>query len=209
MGDPPPSTLDGLLERAWTEVCRGVESARHGFHQPSFVSNGLTGSPSVRIVVLRDADPDERTLLFHTDARSPKLAELRADPQCAWLLYDKELKLQVRINARAEVIQQGPIHARQWERSRASSRRCYLAPHAPSAALPDGPDPNLPDEVRNRVPDLSETEPGLAQFAVVRSTVHALDVLHLRHDGHERARYTWAADSAERVCAPAATWLAP
>ena len=44
MQSTPPPTLDGFLEQAWTEIVRGVNDARHGFHQPVVATVGPDGS---------------------------------------------------------------------------------------------------------------------------------------------------------------------
>jgi pyridoxamine 5'-phosphate oxidase len=57
------------------------------------------GHPSVRIVLLKDVEPD--ALIFFTNYDSQKAGELAQNPQCALCLYWPTLGVQVRVEGRA------------------------------------------------------------------------------------------------------------
>ncbi|MDX2016513.1 MAG: pyridoxamine 5'-phosphate oxidase family protein [Planctomycetota bacterium] len=199
-----PAELGAVLDHAWAMLVRGVRDAKHGFHTPTLATLSPEGLPEARIVVLRGADPARLEISAHTDARSPKVHELRTQPTAAWVFYDAHSKLQIRARARAEIITTAAEANIHWAETGVSSRRCYLAPHAPSSVRP-ALDPNLPESVRGRLPSREESEPGRVNFAVILTRVLALDVLHLAAAGHTRARFTYRDDGTlER-----SEWLAP
>ena len=181
------NSAGGVVADAWERLAEGAARGRHAFHTPVLASVGLDGVAAARTVVLRGCDPGKRRLLCHSDARAPKIAELLAQPDAAWLFYDKEAKLQIRASATHTVHRVDALADRQWEATGASSRRCYLAPATPGTVTADGgPSPNLPPTVRGRVPEPEETLPGREHFAVIAGQVLSLDVLHLHHAGHVR-----------------------
>lgn len=184
------ATLDSMLDLCWDELTAGCSSAKHGFHQPIISTVDSQGFPHARMVVLRGVSRDDRTIWCHTDARAPKVAEIKAQPATAWTFYDRSRKLQTRLLAQAEILTTGPVWEQAWQRSRLSSRRCYMAPLAPGTQTA-APDPNLPESVRDRVPTEEETTPGKTNFAVLKGRVSAIDCLHLAHNGHIRAQFTW------------------
>ena len=192
------ASADAVVGDAWERLCAGAARARHRFHTPVLATADAAGVPDARTVVLRGCDPGGRRLLCHTDARAPKVAALLARPEAAWLFYDAEAKVQVRVASAVGVHRVDELADRQWEASEPSSRRCYLAPATPGAeaadAGPGGPSPNLPAAVRGRVPEPEETLPGRTNFAVLEAQVRSLDVLHLHHAGHVRVRVDFAAD---------------
>jgi pyridoxamine 5'-phosphate oxidase len=59
-----------------------------------------TGRPSVRMVLLRDAD--ERGFVFHTNYTSRKARELTENPQAALCIHWHSLEEQIRIEGRVE-----------------------------------------------------------------------------------------------------------
>jgi pyridoxamine 5'-phosphate oxidase len=195
--------LTDTLRSCWTELGRGVVDRRHGFHVPVLATLGLEGAPQARAVVLRRVAAELGEICCHTDTRSGKVAEIRANPRVAWHFYDEKRKLQLRVAAIAEVLLDGARVDEAWEQSPVTSRRCYLAPRAPGAVC-DAPSPNLPDAVRDRRPTEAETLPGRANFALVVTRAIAIDWLYLASEGHQRARFTRSAGGAWQ-----GSWLEP
>ncbi|MFH5803184.1 pyridoxamine 5'-phosphate oxidase family protein [Alienimonas sp. DA493] len=204
--EAPTDDLDRILTDLWERLSDAAARSRPAFHIPvlATIRQGPHGlEPSARKVVLRHArrGPDLHTgrdggsdgggvIGCHTDALGPKVAEVRANPRVAWTFYDPRAKLQVRASGTAEVQTDGTMVDAAWAATKPSARRCYLAPHVPG--LPTAaPEPNLPAAVRKRNPTPAESEPGRAQFAVLRTAVDTLDWLHLHHAGHRRAQFHW------------------
>ncbi|MAH66059.1 MAG: pyridoxamine 5'-phosphate oxidase [Phycisphaerae bacterium] len=196
-------TLPDQLADAWRGLTEAVTNGRHEWHLPVIASIGVDGGPEARTVVLRSVDPETRTLTFHTDRRSPKVREIEASGRLAWVFYERSSKTQVRVSGATTVHAADEVADAGWARTTLSSRRCYLAPHAPSGTL-DEWHPNLPDGLHASRPDATASEAGRENFALVRTRVDRLERLELHHDGHLRARWRW--DEADHV---EARWLAP
>ncbi|QDT14461.1 pyridoxamine 5'-phosphate oxidase family protein [Alienimonas californiensis] len=203
----PTDDLDRIVADLWERLSDAADRSQPAFHLPMLatIRTGPHGlEPSVRKVVLRFArrGPDRSlggdagedvgggTLGCHTDALGPKVAEIRANPRVAWTFYDPQARLQVRASGTARVLTDGPLVDAAWTATKPSARRCYLAPHVPGVPT-DSPEPNLPAPVRKRDPTTAESEPGRAHFAALRTTIDALDWLHLHHAGHRRAQFRW------------------
>lgn len=167
-----------VLETIWSELAIGVETGRHAFHTPALAISGRDG-PSVRTVVLREADSRERLLICHTDIRSPKVALLRESPLVQWLFYDREQKTQLRISGSAELHHGDSLAKQRWEASQPGSRACY--------AQPLGPGSSLDHDAAGRKPIAD----GFTNFVVLRSKVEMIDWLYLRAGGHLRVRFDW------------------
>ena len=197
------ATLDEQLADAWRGLAEAVGNGRHEWHLPVIASVGVDGRPEARTVVLRAADFESRTLVFHTDRRSPKISEIEASGRLAWAFYDRASKTQLRISGATTVHSSDEVADAGWARTALSSRRCYLAPHAPSGVL-EAWHPNLPDGLHASRPDAETSEAGRRNFALVRTRVDRLERLELHHDGHLRAAWSWdgAGQSEGR-------WLAP
>lgn len=197
------SDLASLFERAWSELASSAVDRHHGFHVPVLATVGVDATPQARSVVLRHVGVETRELRCHTDRRSPKVAEIAANPSVAWLFYDAPRKLQLRIAATASVHAEGAVADAAWEGSALSSRRCYLAPDAPGCAGAEYIE-NLPAHLRGRVPTKEESELGRANFAVVATVVRSIDLLYLASEGHRRARFVRGVDGGWL-----GHWLAP
>ncbi|MBV6657286.1 MAG: pyridoxamine 5'-phosphate oxidase, partial [Devosiaceae bacterium] len=120
------------------------------------------------------------------DARAPKLVELRADPRAAVHIYDARAKIQLRLSTRAMLHPDGDLKAEAWQATRPFSRECYRVIPSPGDSVTD------PEAVPFQATD--DTEAGLENFVPVTLQVTVLEWLFLAHQGHRRARFTWAED---------------
>ena len=177
------------------ELSAAVRSGRHPFHLVTLATLGPNGSPQARTVVLRGFDEAAREIRFHTDARSPKAAELTRDGRTALHWYDPAGRLQIRIAAVATLHHEDSIARQAWEAAAPMSRGCYTSPTAPGTPLPEVPPalpPAGPDDAR-----------GLANFAVVCCRFATVELLALHAAGHQRLRLDLGGPE------PLATILAP
>ena len=198
----PAPSLDDLLQHAWADLARGASGPRHGWQLPVLSNIGAGGRPESRTVVLRSVDSANRLLACHTDSRSPKVEALAAHPAVSMVFYDRDSKIQLRVNGQASVHLDDQVADEAWGRTPLSSRRCYLAPDAPSAMTPHWR-ANLPEELHRAAPEAEHSELGRANFAVIRIMVEEMERLELHHDGHVRSRWTWHDEGVQ------AAWLAP
>ncbi len=113
----PEDDLPAILAHAWTLLVRGGADRKSPVHTPVIASVDENGLPHARVMVLRKADPAAATLRLHTDARSPKVAQLNGKP-VAVLAYHPAEQVQLRIAGTARVLTDdevvdgfwGPVH---------------------------------------------------------------------------------------------------
>jgi hypothetical protein len=182
--------LADVLHHLWDELRTGAARGGHPFHTPALATTTADGA-SLRTVVLRAADRKLRRLLCHTDFRSPKYAEVQANARVAWLFYDRERKLQLRLWGTGRLHHRDALAKARWVASPDRSRACYRADLAPG----------WPVDGMSRSPWLDEE--GLANFAVIDCRVDTIDWLYLRSDGHLRAKFLWSDGTWQ------GTWIAP
>jgi pyridoxamine 5'-phosphate oxidase len=188
--------LSGCLDEAWRRLAEGVAHRRGAFHTPTLATAGLDGTPRLRTVVLRGADPEARVLRFHTDRRSDKAAEIAREPRVALHAYDPGAKLQVRLDGRAVLHAEDAVTDAAWEAALPMSRVVYGVAPGPGTPIPEGDAYALPE-------DEEAAHGERANFRVALVTVERLDFLYLAYEGHRRARFTWEGGALR------ATWLVP
>jgi pyridoxamine 5'-phosphate oxidase len=181
----PDDDLPAILAHAWSLLARGGADRKSPLHTPAVCSVDRDGLPSARVMVLRKADPAAATLRFHTDARSPKVAELDGRP-VAVLAYHPAEQIQLRISGSACVLTDDPSVDAIWNQSTLFARRCYLAQQPPGTPLP-GPASGLPDWIQGLEPTADQIGPARPNFATLLIDVTAIDWLHLANSGHRRA----------------------
>lgn len=208
---PEELTLDDVRQRVWNDLRAGVANRRHGFHTPSVASIGgsVSGDTTTkmmathaRVVVLREADEEQHTLIFHTDIRSPKVEEIKAHAQVALVFYDAETRVQVLASGDAHIHFADDFARRRWNETNVWSRRAYLSQVAPGTKI-STPSSCLPEEIQQRKPTLIESEQGWQNFAVVVVDVKRFEWLWLTSKGNLRAGFAWNGAGFE------ASWLAP
>lgn len=102
-----PADLAAVLAESWALLMRGATDRRSAAHTPIVATVDGDGHPDQRVMVLRDVCGDTRRLRFHTDARSPKCAQLVSGAAAHVLVYDPAAKLQLRIGGHASVHTEG------------------------------------------------------------------------------------------------------
>ena len=193
-----------LLSKIFAMLTRGAADRKSPLHTPTVATVGADKSPSMRVVVLRKFLTDERSLIFHTDSRSPKIAELRADSRISWLFYHQAEKMQFRIFGTATVHETADdaLKLKQWQATWAFGRRCYMgaAPSRIAAEATSG----MPAEYENREPTIAESEIGFPNFAVISTKIVSIDCLELYVTGHRRSLFRWNANGELET-----NWLTP
>jgi 3-hydroxyisobutyrate dehydrogenase len=173
-----------IVDLAWSLIKMACTQRRHPFHTPTLSTLSERG-PEARSVILRHADEENWELRANADYRSPKVNQLKGDPRSSWLFYSFPDHLQVRCYGHTQVHHQDEIADKAWRKSQLLSRRCYLAPIAPSLVINDLR-PNLPPELVGREPTEEEAEPGFENFTVLRCRITEMDILSLRYEGNLR-----------------------
>jgi hypothetical protein len=98
----PSLTLPGVESQAWTLLVDGSRNPKDAFYTGTLGTLGSLG-PNLRTVVLRQADPQQRTTVCYSDVRAGKVAELLENPAISWLFWDDGRKVQLRLTGRATV----------------------------------------------------------------------------------------------------------
>ncbi len=202
---PPPSDdLDHIEAEVWTLLAAGARSHRAPFHS-GVVGTITADGPNLRTVILRGADAAARRIRFHTDTRSPKFAELSADPRLAWTFYDEPSRLQLRLWGMAILHHDDALADAQWLATPLNSRRIYHAVTAPGTSS-DVPTGGLPPELDDARWTAEFSERARPCFAVIETAVTRLEALYLHHAGHRRAAFHYELESGDRLTAG---WLIP
>ena len=195
--------LTEILNDCWEQLSAGVKSSKHPFHHPVLgTTNG--DFAETRTVILRKVIPKEQSLIFHSDARSPKIEQLKKNNKVTWLFYDEQSRVQIRIKAEAIINHKNDFALERWNASRLESRRCYLSNPAPSSISEIATD-GLPKNLS--VKDLTEENvaSGFENFVVIQTKVLELDWLFLNHAAHKRAKFSYHPENNEVI----QHWLIP
>jgi pyridoxamine 5'-phosphate oxidase len=182
--------LNAWHDQLWNALTRAPLDKHSAFRNATLCTVDK-GVPQARIVVLREVDRKVRRLSFFTDARTPKLPQLRSQPQVQWLFWDPRVSLQLRISATASIEEDAAEVARRWARVGAGPAAAdYLSLAVPGQELAEASEAVLPGSGAQN------------HFCVVHTSVQAIDALQLSRSGHRRARFAYDAAGA---CKP--SWL--
>ena len=193
------ASFEAIERDAWQRLQAGVQLSKHPYHLGTFGTinskppQGNLPIADLRTVVLRVAEPDSKTLMFHTDWRSDKIKQLQTNPSGCWVFYDAQDKIQLRLEGATSVHFDDPIAAERWSKVEAYSRRCYGVTPKPGTLLPE-PGSGIPEPYIRAAPPLEKTEDWYSHFAVVKTVVQRMDWLFLRSAGHQRAQFIYSQD---------------
>ena len=196
-----PISHGEILKKIWKHLDLGTLERDHPFHTPVF-GTIYDNAPNLRVVVLRRFWRKSPRLAFHTHVGSPKISEIRSNPNVSFAFYHPQEKLQLRVKGTATVHVNDDLAEEQWLSTELFARRCYIG-DAPSTESRK-PVSGLPEHLLNRQPTAEESEAGRANFVVVSSTIDSIDCLELAVRGHRRSLFLWSAASGLET-----KWLTP
>ena len=185
--------LQAALDRALAILREGASSPHSAWRNVTLATLTTELKPNLRTLVLRGFDLDRRSLELHTDSRSRKHAELRANPAAALHAWNPASAEQIRVEGRI-VMHTGDLVARAaWQKLGGRTRDTYRVAQSPGAPVrsPDMPTHTLDDEQ------------AFAVFTVLTLNVARVEYLLVAENGHRRAAFTWADGL------PEAMWLVP
>jgi pyridoxamine 5'-phosphate oxidase len=187
----PPLALADLTDAAgtWARLGRwlhaGATTPTHAFRWPVVSSVAADGGPDSRIVVLRRFDPAARLLVFHTDVRSAKVADLRRNPRCGFLFYEPDDRLQLRVRTAATLHHADEFARREFDAQSPFNRASYAGAGVPGANEPADAPFDYPPK-----PPVDEAV-AFGHFLAVACVIERIDALELQPSGHRRAVVEW------------------
>lgn len=169
----------GLIHQAcWLELQHAARQRGHPFRLMALATvaaNSDGPQAELRHVVLREVHAETRSLVFFTDARSPKVAQMRAHPEGTLLVWSERLGWQLRLRVALAVETEGLGVSSRWARLKMSpAAHDYLSPLPPGTPVAE-----------RFAPERATRD----HFSVVTARVRAIDWLELHADGHRRAGF--------------------
>ena len=162
-----------IHQASWQALAEATRQRDHPFRLMA-VATVDDAAADLRTVILREVEADQHRLIFFTDARSPKVAQLRANPAATLLVWSQALGWQLRLRVTLSVETDGLAVSSRWARLKLSpAAQDYLSPLPPGAPV----EPYQPERATRE------------QFAVVTAQVLSIDWLELHADGRRRARF--------------------
>jgi pyridoxamine 5'-phosphate oxidase len=179
--------LNGSLQMAWKMIGRATKDRKAAFRTPVLATVSDEG-PQARILVLRAADARLRELIFHTDTRSGKAAELGDDGRVAVTFYDAHRKIQLRANGIAQLHTSDALADQHWRDASPNALRCFSGP-LPAAQCASPVDHDSTEATHKTV------AVGRKHFAVLRIEIAQLEWLYLHTFGQRRALFRWQSEA--------------
>jgi pyridoxamine 5'-phosphate oxidase len=172
---PRLESLKEIEAAVWRELAACVHDKQHPW-RTSVLATTDGESGDGRIVVLREASPEQKRLLVYTDRRSAKAAQLLSHPKGTLVMWSQALGWQLRCRVALSLDTSGLAVTSRWAQIKLSpAAQDYLSPLPPGTTLDDPSAAPRPDPQ------------ALGHFAVVDAQVQAIDWLELHPDGQRRA----------------------
>jgi pyridoxamine 5'-phosphate oxidase len=183
------STLEAVLDSSWKMLHQGAARFRHPFHHPALATLNI-GTPEVRTVILREFSQKDRTLTCYSDARTPKVVQIRNNPFVTFLFYHPRKMIQLRLSGTASVHTDDETADAQWGKVGLGSRINYCAEDSPGTHL-EKPAAGLPDFLLHKVPKVLDLPEARKNFAAIVCRFDQMDWLSLKLTGNLRAKFQW------------------
>ncbi|MDW3648768.1 MAG: pyridoxamine 5'-phosphate oxidase family protein [Bacteroidia bacterium] len=184
------SKSDELWQNMQQELARAVHDKKHPFRLAVLGSQKQEGI-GLRYIVLRELSK-AGSMLFYTDARSPKVAELQQKPASSLLFYHPQKALQIRVTGKMLIHQKDSLCKEHWKRIQGIVRRAYT-PHIQPGTVIENP------EAAHVWPEDMTDE----YFAILEFIPDSFDLLQLNRLEHLRLEFRKKKEDWE------VNWLAP
>ncbi|MEM7766859.1 MAG: pyridoxamine 5'-phosphate oxidase family protein [Pseudomonadota bacterium] len=170
--------LNRVFDTIVSRLVRAGSDRRSPWRLPVLATLCPDRGPQARTLVLRAVDAEPLSLDFYTDQRTPKTAEIAADPRVSLAFWDKGASQQLRLEGLAALHTTGAAVDQARERLAGYTGSDYARWAVPGAPM------DTPDAADRRLED------GVAHFALLRVTASRLDWLELARERHRRAIFT-------------------
>lgn len=171
--------LPELDEAAWIDLELAGTDPNSGLRYVNLCTVDPDGHPQARLVVLRSAHRQQRTIEIHTDTRSQKWCEIGANPSVTVLAFDPARGQQLRLRGTAERHGPGsPVAADAWDRLSPWTRSTYAG----------GPPGDPPTGERSDAANTGD-ESGKVVFGVIVFRASELDWFQLERGANRRALF--------------------
>ncbi len=178
-------TLIELDKAAWINLERAGTDSGSALRYLNFCTVDRDGHPQARLVVLRAANREDRTIEIHTDIRSAKWREVSANPAVTVLAFDAARGQQLRLRGKAERHGPGsPKAADAWDRLSQWTRSTYTG----------GPPGESSADVELGTASAGG-EKGKFVFGVIVFQAFQLDWFQLKRGGNRRAMFLYGSGS--------------
>lgn len=188
-----PVAQTGLVDDAdvfaetWARLVAAAEERNHPMRLCAVANVAESDNPECRILVLRGASRELGCLWFHTDRRSPKVAQFQCRPQTSIVMYDNRDGVQFRIKGETTIRTDDAIADQHWQQIAVASRYVYAMMAAPGTLLP-AHDPQLARHQRQL--DHEDAIKGRENFAVLEVSIQSIEWQQISGAGDRRALMT-------------------
>ncbi len=163
-----------LFQQIKSELVNGSVKKGHPFKYFT-LGTLLNGIPQQRTVVLRKVQ-ENLDLLFYTDKRSAKVAQIKENPHVSALFYHPKKLLQIQLQGKATVKENPELLRKIWKTIPEKMQRDYRT------VLP----PGVPTDAPEAIEYLSDHH----HFCMIELEPNTLSYLKLNRPHHLRVRYT-------------------
>ncbi|MEP2978450.1 MAG: pyridoxamine 5'-phosphate oxidase family protein [Lentilitoribacter sp.] len=179
------ATID---ETVWANLIAATKSREHDLRYLSLATLSQDQVPVSRLLVLRDLNPDERKIIFHTDILSDKWSELSNHPKASILGFSTNISEQIRFEGRVELFNENTeINQSEWDKLSIWSKNTYCGGPSGDDANP----PQLDEQKEVEPPSDEQLEQGRSRFGVIQFKVDKLDWFRLQRSDNRRAKFCY------------------
>ena len=171
--EPTVMNLEQIYAHIWDCLSAAACEENRPFKVMQVATISLDGSPNVRTVLLRGVNRQANVITFHTDIRSPKIAELSHDPRIALVGVDPVRNLQIRVFGEARIVRDGQAREDAWRSSPDHDLIVYWTRLAPGSPLSQA------DGALDDTQGALDPSDGLRHFCVVEVRPARMDWLDL------------------------------
>ncbi|MFE4544266.1 pyridoxamine 5'-phosphate oxidase family protein [Arthrobacter sp. NPDC056727] len=187
-----------LLRFIWGSLGEAT-TKRTSFTLAYLATVDANNAPRLRGLILRGFDAEEGSVSFTTNTKSAKADEIRRNPLVALAAIDSDAGVQLRMDGRAEIVEDPAERQRAWDALGPQTRVLYRSPLTPGAPLESNPGTDSSAAHSSESKENAEFE----RFAWVRVRLEQLDWLDISSKTHKRCRFIregnhWASE-----------WIAP
>ena len=182
------NNIDEIYVQIWALLEEGKKNRKSEFHN-FYIANNSNLYPSLRTVVLRHVNEEDKSIGFHTDIRSNKISEIRNNSNVSVLFYGHNEKIQIRVNGNAKINNQNNETEFIWNKINPYSKKCYLVENPPGT-VSDIPISGYSQDVEKiQQPELNIVNLGYQNFSYINIEIVNIEWLYLHRNGHRRAMY--------------------
>ena len=172
--------LELVEKMIWNLFLKGTNDKTSSYHAPT-LGTTKNNKTFLRTLILRKVEKNKKTILFYTDNRSKKFADIFYNNHVTVHVYDIKKKIQIQCYGKAMIYKNNKQAKLIWNNLSEHSKSIYMSTITPGKKI---------NSINNDL-QLIDKESSFSNFGLIKIIINKIEYLQLKRGNNIRALFSY------------------